>query len=417
MADTKRDTNWAPPDRKDWPAGCNPHRDGWVRWYKGRTVFVCGRKTPLADVEDRWIAKKLAIDAAEKGQVPGLVTARTYRVALSEFLDIQEARVGAARNAIEERTYHNYVTALNDFGSFLFDGAKIADTDVRAIGPSHFSAYARKFGAWKASGFDSVVSRVGSLFRWAAEMEYIDRYRPGPEFRRPDKEEIRSQRIELTKSFAVADVAKLYDAAPHTVRCWIALGICAAFNNADIANMPRGVVDLAGGVIDFRRRKTRKIRRVIPLPADVVTLLKGYVRPEPADAKWKGLFFVTEHGNPYCRTRSRDGGYMPSDSISRLFAKLLESADVRTAGGDGRNFSGLRTTHYNLAPSDRWELERKIVMGRAKGDIDLDHYLERIGTDELGRYVEHVWNQVRSEIQKLNTSRGGSAPTPLSKSA
>lgn len=367
-------------------------RDGYAVWYKGKKRTLA-KSIPVDDLAAAWDLKRAQIDAEARGQEIILATALTYREVLSEFLEVQKARVGAARNAIEERTYHNYTTVLNDFGGFVHAGRKLADLAIRDIGPSHFSAFAEKFKGWKASGFDSVVSRVGALFRWAVEMEYIDRYRPGPQFRRPDKSEIRSERIELTKSYTAAEVAKLYEGAPHVIRCWIALGICAAFNNSDIGNLPRKVVDLETGVIDFRRRKTGKERRVIPLPPDVVTLLKWYVRPEPAIEEWDGLFFLTEQGNPYARSKSRDGAYKPSDSISRLFARLLESAEVSTTA-DGRNFSGLRTTHFNLAPKDKWEFERKVVMGRAKGDIDLDHYLERLGVEDLRKYVQHIWDQI-----------------------
>ena len=370
------------------------HRDGYSIWYRGGKRVFCGKATPPGEVEDRWEARRKEIDQKLDKAPPPFALPNLYRQVLSEFLIVQRARVNAPRNAIAERTYHNYVKALNDFGNFTHDGAKIADTPIRAIGPAHFGAYAATFATWKASGFDSIVTRVGSLFRWAVEMEYIDRYRPGPQFQRPDKGEIRSQRIDLTKSYTVDEVAKLYDAASHTVRCWIALGICAAFNNADIGNLPRSLIDLDTGVIDFRRRKTGKVRRVIPLPPDVVTLLKWYKRPDPIETEWDDLFFVTEYGNPYTRSRSKGGGFNPSNTVSRMFARLLEDTGVSTEG-DGRNFSGLRTTHYNLAGKG-WDHERMLVMGHAHGRIDLDHYLEEVGVERLREYVQHVWNQIKT---------------------
>jgi integrase len=311
-------------------------------------------------------------------------------------LSVQKARIGAARNAIRERTYHNYVVELNAFGNFRVDQAKIADTDIRDIGPKHFSDYAATFLGWKASGFDSVVSRVSALFRWAVEMEYVDRFRPGPDFRRPEKKVIRSDRIELSKSFSPTDIAKLYLAANDTVRCWIALGVCAAFNNSDIGNLPRDVIDWKASTIDYRRRKTGKIRRVIPLPPDVLAMLRKYRRPaDPVDAAHADLFFLTSAGLPFTRTKSRDGEYKPSDSVSRLFAKLMSATGTKTYG---RNFSGLRTTFYNLAPRGEWDVERKIIMGHAQGSIDLDSYLEDVGVDRLAHVVNHVWNIINSAI-------------------
>lgn len=397
--------DWAPQNPAKWPAGCTPYRDGWIRWYKGKSRHVCGKKTPVSEVEDCWIAIKVRIDSeAMPATIKLPPAAKTYRAVMSEFMAIQRARIGAEKRPIEPRTFHNYEVELNRFGNFIHQGEKVADTEFRVIGPHHLTAFAGEFVKWKASGFDSVVSRVGALFRWAVEMEYIERFRPGPEFRRPEKRDIRSQRIERTKSFTAAEVAAAYIAANHTMRCWIALGICAAFNNADIAHFNTEVYDPDTGLIDFRRRKKGKVRRVVPLPVDVRKMLADYDRPAPADPAWRKLVFISEEGNPYSRSTGVD--YKPTDTISRLTSRLLDDADV-TVKGDGRNFSGFRTTHYNLAPTDKWNLERTIVMGRAQGSIDLDHYLEKVGIDELRHYVSYVWSLVKTEIGALSILRKG----------
>lgn len=389
----KQDDNWPPP-RSKWYPGFTAGQSGWSRSYKGRPLACGGRKATRQEVEDTWDAKKKIVDAEASGVAPAGV--RTYREVLAEFLAVQKSRIGAPRNRIEERTYHNYVVALNAFGNFVHEGRKVADRDIRDVGPGIFSTYARTFAAWKASGFDSVVTRVSALFNWAAGQEYIDRYRPGPEFVRPAKQDIRDQRIMLAKSYAPAEVAKLWSAtSPGSfLRCAVGLGVCAAFNNSDLGHVTRDVMDLASGVIDFRRRKTGKVRRVIPLPADVLAELRAYRRPEPAREEWADHFFLTVKGQPYARSRSRGGGYKPSDSVSRLFRELRIDAGV--AEVRGRNFGGLRTTLFNLWPKGGYADERAIVMGRAKGTIDLDHYLEDVGVERLAFGVNHVWAQVVS---------------------
>lgn len=380
---------WPPPDRSTWPAGFTPNRDGWVKWYKGKTRHVCAKGTPLHEVVERWVIKRRVIDGTD--ELPILTPrALTYRLVLSEFLADCEHRVHTGKpHPLEQRTLDNYVMELNAFGAFKVDGRAIADHAIDEITPAAFSAYAKKFGDWKASGFDSVVSRIGSLFRWAVEMEYLDRYRPGPMFQRPGKAAIRDNRIDLAKRFEPAEVAKLYRAASHTMRCWIGLGVGAGFINTDIAHLPRACIDLQTGVIDFRRRKRGKIRRVIPLPDAVVDDLKRYRRPEPADALLADRFFLTGSGRSYLACPS---------TISRLFRELMQTCGLPL--GTGRNFTGLRTTFFNLAPrSAEYEIERKIIMGRAHGTIDLDHYLEDVGLDRLRHVVDHVWQQVSSEIE------------------
>ena len=377
--------------RRRWPAGCTPGKGGWYRWYAGKTRFVCSWKTPLHEIADIWTDLARRLDGQPSIAEPA---GKTYREVLGLFLAAQKSRIGAARNRISERTYHNYRDVLNRLGTMTVNGRKVADMPIRDIGPEVFAAFAEQFAAWKASGFDSIVCRVGSMFRWAVEMEYLDRYRPGPQFQRPAKADLRHERIELAKSFTPDEIARLYVAAPPVMQCWIALGVCAAFTPSDIAHLPRECV--AGNLIDYRRRKTGKVRRVIPLPDDLVSLLASYQRPPAASDEWDGLYFLTRTGRPYASAKSRTGSWQPSSSVSRLFAKLLKSTGLNTV--KGRNFTGLRTTFFNLCPRSGFDLERAIIMGRAKGTVDLDSYLEDVGEARIAEAVEHVWSQVRVSI-------------------
>jgi integrase len=385
-----------PPERSRWPAGFTATRDGWVRWYKGRTRHVCARSVPIAKIPDYWSDKKAAIDAGV-GMAVDLGGVPSYRTVLTGFIVDCEARVTTRKpRPMEQRTLDNYANDLNAFGAFRFRGVAVADMPIDLIGPEVFSAYARKFGAWKASGFDSIVSRIGALFRWAVEMEYIDRYRPGPKLQRPGKQAIRDERIDLSKTFEPAEFVKLYLAGNQTMRCWLGLGLCAAFINTDIAHVPRQCVDLAAGVVDFRRRKTGKIRRVCPLPVRVTEDLRSYDRPDPIDRAHADLFFITDRGKPY--------NACPS-TITRLFTSLCEDAGVSV--GHGRNFTGLRTTLWNWWPRDGYDLERMIVIGRRLragtkhalvSVVDVDHYLEELGWDRLRHCVDTVWSKVSTSL-------------------
>lgn len=391
-------------DRRRWPAGCTPGRGGWYRWYAGRTRFVASHKTPLAEVEDAWLELKRKLDSSSPADTPA--DGKLYREVLALFLAAQQTRIGASRNRLAERTFHNYVDILNRFGNMIIRGRKVADLRIRDIGPEVFGEFAGKFATWKASGFDSVVCRVGAMFNWAVQMEYLDRYRPGPQFQRPAKADLRDERIELAKSFTADEIAKLYSAAPIVMRCWIALGICAAFTPSDLAHFP--VECLAGNLIDFRRRKTGRVRRVIPLPADVLKLLAKYRRPDPAAAGWDGFYFLTRTGRPYASAKSKTGTWQPSSSICRLFADLLDTCDLATI--KGRGFTGLRTSFFNMAPRSGFDLERAIIMGRARGTVDLDSYLEDVGVGRLSEVVEHVWNPVRLSIARIAAQTRESHP-------
>jgi integrase len=378
-----------PPPRRSWPARCTPTRDGWVRHYRGRTRWVCGRGVPLELVEDEWFKVKRGIDSGAPIERRGGLT---YREVLSAFLDSCERRVTTGKpRPMSARTLHNYMVDLNALGSFAYDGVKVADLSItEANSPDILTAYARSFGGWRSSGWDSVVSRVSALFRWAVRMEYLDRFRPGPQFVRPPKQSIRDDRLGTAKSFTAEQVAKLYAIATGQMKCWIELGICAAFIPSDIAHLTHDVLDLDAGLIDFRRRKTGKVRRIIPLPPEIVADLRAYQRAHPADPNDDRLVFLTADGLPWNRTGKSD---KPNSSISRLFYGLAEAAEIQKRRGQG--FSALRTTFRNLAPVSGYDMEREIIMGHAQGSIDLDHYLERVHLDRLRFVVDCVWGQVR----------------------
>ena len=362
----------------------NAKARGWYRSYKNRPVYCGGRNASRADVERAYQRKKDLIDGAEV-EAPAI----TLRLATSRFLAACKHRVDSGKpRPLSSRMLHNYQLQLNHFGAFIG-----GDALIDRIGPEDFERYAKKFAAYSPAAFDSVVTRVGALFHWAGEMGYIDRYRPGPAFQRPGKQEVRDKRIARTRRFSAEEVARLYAAANDVMRCWIGLGVCCAFNNSDVANLTRDAVVLDADVphVDFRRRKTGKVRRVCPLPAEVVADLKRYVRPEPATERDAELFFLTRKGHAYCRSRKGDG--KPVDAVSRLFARLIVDAGVEKI--HGRNFAGLRTTTANLAPPGyRDELE--LIMGHAKGSILLDHYLEDVGMDRLVHVVRYVWGQVQN---------------------
>lgn len=361
---------------------------GWVKKYRGRTVY-CGGVDATADELVRTFAAKCdAIDGELCVGNPG-----SYREVLSEFLTAMQRRHETGKpRPLSARTLHNYTVVLNDFGKFV-GGGKPIDAVNR---PEIFARYAAGFSEWKNSGYDSVVSRVSALFRWAERMEYIDRFRPGPEFQRPAKAAIRDDRLLLSKSFTGEEFAKLYAAASIVMRCWLGLGLWCAMNNAEVAHLTLDVLDLDNAVIDFTRRKQGRIRRICPMPDLLVQDLRAYRRYEPAHADDAALVFITRSGNGYAGTRRRDG--KPSDMISRMFRELMAGAGVELR--HGRNFSGLRTTHFNLgagAGAD-YDVERKIIFGRAQGSIDLDHYLEGVLHDRLRHVCSHVYAQFSSPL-------------------
>lgn len=382
--------------------GFTSHRDGYVKWYKGKTRFIAGKSTPIDQLDDVWGALKKLIDAgdAPARRRPGGLNLRELSAAFFAHLD--HRRATGRPKPISTRMVHNYKVDVNAFGAAVGGATLIAEID-----PDHFAAFAATIAGQKASGYASKVSHVRALFNWAVKMEYLDRARFGPGFVVPSKQQIRDERIVKPKSFDAADVAKLIDGAGQALKSIILLGAVAAMTPGEIATLERGCVDLAAGVIDFRRRKTGRVRRVIPLPPDVAAELRRYVRPaEPLDPVDADLFFLTERGRPYARTR--DCG--PVNSISILFGRLADDVGV-TAHGGGKGFTGLRTTFVNLAPPGTRE-EVELITGHALGTVLLDHYLERVGLAGLKRVTYHVWETIKTARRHESQPTPAALPSP-----
>lgn len=381
--------------------GCTVQGRGLYRWYKGKTRWVCPYTEDVEAVENAWTAVRKQIDAGENARPACLSTLREL---ISSFVTAAERRVLTGKpKPLSPRMLHNYVVDLNQFGKIVGGGVKVAD-----IGPPHFASYVAKIAHMKSSGFDSKIAHVMSMFQFAVRNEYIDRVRYGDAFSRPGKQAIRDERIVKTFSYTVAEVAKLLNASTGTMRVMLYLGMAGALNNSEIAWLERSCVDLDAGTVDFRRRKSGRVRRVIPLPVEVVELLRGYQRPDPLEPVHDDLFFLTTAGKPYVRMTEN----AQANTISVLFRDLAIACGLKSkvkGSSDGRGFKGLRTTWTNLAPPGYRE-EVEIITGHARGTMLLDHYLESVGLDRLRHVSAYVWNQISTSL--LDESRSATPADP-----
>lgn len=379
---------------------------GFYRWYKGKTRWVCGLDATLEEVEDLWKKKRDAINADTPLMIQPTIGSKTLREAISDFLTAAEHRQKTGKpTPLSARMLHNYAVDLNHFGAFT-----CGDTPIGEIGPDQFTAYAQSISNRAASGYDSTVAHICTLFRYCVSNESLERVRFGTQFKRRHKGEVRDQRIAKPISFTPEEVAKLIDNAGGAMKPMIMLGICGALNNSEAAWLDRACVDLKEGVIDFRRRKTGRVRRVIPLPLEVVSELQKYARPNPADEAYSSLFFLTDAGLPYVRMTDA----AQANTISVLFARLANDCEIKKPE-DGRGFKGLRTTFTNLAPPNYRE-EIELITGHARGTILLDHYLENVGLDRLKHVVDFVWGQVMQFRASTSPDGGAASSGPASSS-
>jgi integrase len=172
---------------------------------------------------------------------------------------------------------------------------------------------------------------VRCVFKHAFDAGLIDRpIRFGPGFKRPSKKTIRLQRAKQgAKLLSAAEIRSLLSAASVQLRAMILLGVNCGFGNADCATLPRSVVDLEAGLIDYARPKTGIPLRC-PLWPETVAAIREVTATRPVAKK-------TEHGELVFLTRCGDAWHKdtPDNPISREFGKLLKAQGIITRKGLG----------------------------------------------------------------------------------
>ena len=401
-------TPWPPKKIPNSLAAFTPYKGGWIRRYNGKPHHVCGRTTPIDQVENCWIILKKKLDADGSGP-PAPAISVTLKELASDYVVWLERRVKKGKpNPLATRTFLDYVKAMDrlvkTWGS---------DRDMLTLGPADFDRLARKYDKGSPGSLTRAVAEVHAFFQWAKGAHLIPEVPDfGNDFVKPAVTLQRDQRITFIKSFTPEEIQKLWKAATGEEKLFIALGINCAFDNSDISELTYEVVDLENGIIDYRRRKVGKVRRIIPLHPRTLRLLKAYRTHPFADEQYKNHVFLRGDGRPLVHiqpSRKDPSRLAKSDELAMKFTRLLSRAGIRGKiinkwnkvtqktsttypKGDGRGFRSFRTTFPNFAPQG-YLGEIELVMGHAKGTVLKDNYLEDVALDRVAELIQAVWTR------------------------
>jgi len=408
----------------------SPSPFGWGIWYKGKTRMVCSRKVPLGEIPERWLKLKATIDQAAAKTHPAPAQ-RTLRVALSDYFKWLDYRVTTGKpKPLARISAEDYKRNLFAFDRFMVDGRELGDHALTEFGPEQFKPFATKLADRSPTSFARIVAAVCGFFNYCKVEGFIESTPNfGSYFSRPPQNQIRDRRMQQRKAFEPRELRTILEHADVQERAWMGLALSGAMDNADIAHLTFDLFDENGMVLDYRRRKRGLVPRLIPLHPMARQWLDEYlvVRPKPADPAYAELVFLTPTGLPLQRSQPGPTGIGNHiDYVAHCWDKLLRKAGLRKkasfirvcavcgepraapratccgqrkwkkkvtmAADDGPTFKGfrsLRTTFANLTPHGFSE-ERKLIMGHS-GDITLDHYVEKFGTQHLRRLVDEVW--------------------------
>ena len=189
---------------------------GLVRWYAGKTRFVCGGGTRLVDVPGVWEGLVDEIKVAVREKRPtGHVTVRQAASRYYEYLDYRVAT--QQPKGLAAITAADYKRLIYDFGGTEMPGTArtFADIAVDELGPDHFGAYARTFAESAPASLGRAVAALKAFFafcddeRIIAQVPHYGRY-----FRRPEQQKFRDRRLAQKKAFRPEEIWALDEGVP-----------------------------------------------------------------------------------------------------------------------------------------------------------------------------------------------------------
>jgi integrase len=302
---------------------------------------------------------------------------------VNEFLSEKRARVDSGE--LSARTWADYYATSQAVIEAFGRGRAVAD-----LRPADFAKLRAGVAArLSPTSVLNFVTRVRVLFKFAFDFGLIDRpVRYGSGFDRPAKKTLRLERaLKPTKLLSAADVWKLLDAADVQLRAMVLLGLNGGMGATDCSQLPREVLELRPGWLNYPRPKTGA-GRYFPLWVETTETLAAVpaVRPDPRDPGDDRLVFLTRLGKPWVRFNSDGKGKRSViDNVSQMFTKLGAKAGVKLPGG----FNVLRHLHRTLSDAVKDKPAADLVMGHVDPSV-ASYYREVIGDERLRAVTDHV---------------------------
>lgn len=398
-----------------WPPKTKPknlefsfHRDGWAKWYRGQTRIISLKSIDRKAIREAWERRRQQIDAEMMS--PIRTGGATVRTALSLFYEWIDHRVKTGLpDPMSPVTAADYKKHLTSFGRSVSP-----DDLLETMGPTRFQKYAEFLKGCTPTSFTRAVAYVHAFMQWCKDENLITAIpQYGRYFVRPAQQRSRDVRMDQKKSYLPAQLRLLWFHASFEEKLWMIFGLCGAMDNSDLSNLTDEVVNRKERIIDYRRRKRMKIRRVIPLPDLAWDMLDWYERPAPADRSDGDRIFLTPTGLPLQRLKESSRGIAnPIDYVSMCWTRLMIRAGLKEqiprlyrmvnlprerrvkarGSAAGQGFRALRTTFSNSTPQGFAD-EREIIMGHAHGTVLLESYLEECGVERLKECVDGVWGK------------------------
>lgn len=342
--------------RPDFPLF--PHANGqWAKKVRGKLHYFGPWAEPDAAL-DLWLNQKDDLLAARKPreQRDGLTVKLLCNLFLAHKQSLRDA------GELTERTWQTYHDDAQRLARIVGKNRLIEDIDGQDLQQLR-DELAKTMAPYTLA---NAITRYRSIFKYAYDESLIERpVRFGQAFKKPSRAAVRKHRAEKKhangkRMFEATELRQLLEAASQPLKAFILLGVNAGFGATDIARMPRSVIDLQAGWIDYARAKTGIPRRVPLWPETVQALREALEKPRtPKDPAHAHLAFVTKYGHPFVRVAdTKKAGSV--DGIGQEFNKLLKALGLKRPG---LSFYACRHTFETVAGGCKDQVAINAIMG------------------------------------------------------
>ena len=344
----------------------------WMKKHRGKAYYFGLWADPRAALL-RWRQEWPAIvDVLAPAASPATLTVHQL---FSRFLDEKQSKVQLKE--LSPRTYDNYKYSLRSATEELGANTRVGD-----LTPGDFQRLLRVIESTGPYRRQSFVTWVRSPFNWGVEMDLIQAVNFGPAFKTPSaKARRRHKRLVRRDPWTAAQVRHLLACCrpsllpsyidARVLRAAIYLGINGGYGPSDLCEITSEVVQTAGGMLDYARRKTES-ERVVPLWPETRRALDRITAPG------RSALFVNSRGELLVHESTH--------TMSTWFKKLL---DIAGLDKQPLRFYDLRRTHATIAAQIPDKDARKLIMGHVMGEV-LDDYVLHFPRERLLKVTDHV---------------------------
>ena len=292
-------------------------------------------------------------------------------------------------------------------GSVRVGGLAVEST----LTPDVFSDFGRWCREQKGRGFAARTARlVMAMFNHADQEDWISRpVKFGKRFRqmskvpRPKQKSpptavqiravLRHLRVKVITLRRTTGRGRQSPDATVQLVAQIYLAVNGGYGARDLADLPKdaAIVDLDGGVIDYRRGKTDQVRRV-PLMPETRRWVRRVWRQRPGDK----LLFRTREGQPVCRevpVEDSDGNITVSthDAVNQAYSKVMVELGFKIAGN---GFYKIKDLHCTTADEYGDDRAARLLTGHAgvqrSGYKDIRDVYVTVKLDRQRKLVEFI---------------------------